>query len=208
MAVENLSMSRAAVKKIDLCWSCGTNIQGKDYFCHHCDAVLLWEPDNIFEVLNVEPGFDIDRTQVEKSYFELQRRLHPDNFIGLSPLEIQFSERHATAINKAYSAIKDPLQRAENLLIINGIKVPKDETICDSGLLMEIMEIRESLAEANSLPTIEKIANRVEQDMNESLNDLSNEFGDKRYSKALNSLLRLRYLQKILNDCFNKEHEC
>ena len=73
---------------------------------------------------------------------------------------------------------------------------------------MEILEIRESLEEAKTLIEIEKIANKVEQDMNQSLNDLSDEFAEKQYSKALNSLLRLRYLQKILDDCFHKEHEC
>ncbi len=208
-AVENPFMSNvAAIKMKDLCWSCKQEIYEKDYFCHYCDAVLPGETKNVFETLGVKPSFDIDRNKVEKLYFSLQQRLHPDNFIGLTPLEIQFSEQHSAAVNNAYTVIKDPLQRAENLLAVNGIKIPKDKSIQDADLLMEIMEVREKLAKSNGLTEIEKIANAVEQDFNQYLNELSDEFANNNFIKACKILTRLIYLQKILDECFQKEREC
>jgi len=64
--------------------------------------------------------------------------------------ELDYAQLQSSVINKAYHTLKDPLSRAQYLLKEQGIQVNEGDSLSDPELLMEVMEFREELEEAQS----------------------------------------------------------
>ena len=69
-------------------------------------------------MLGMTPSFDVDPADLERRYFERQRRFHPDRFAGKPERERQYSMQHAANLNDAYRTLGDPARRAEHLLAL------------------------------------------------------------------------------------------
>src|SRR5258708_3872279 len=78
-----------------------------------------------FRRLGLERGFALDPAEVERRYFALQRRLHPDRFATRGPRERALSQSQASSLNAAYETLMDPLRRASYLLAPEGIAVDR-----------------------------------------------------------------------------------
>ncbi len=63
-----------------------------------------------------KPSFDVDVTELERTYKAMQRRLHPDKFSTANPKERAHSEDQAALVNQAYSTLRTPLARARYLV--------------------------------------------------------------------------------------------
>ena len=108
-----------------------------------------------FDTLGLEPTLDLDVSTLEQRYRDLQRQLHPDKFAQSSTGIKRESLMRAVNVTDAYRALKDPLKRAEILLARHGAKVSEREPV-DPEFLMEVMELREALAEAKKQRNLEK----------------------------------------------------
>jgi molecular chaperone HscB len=53
--------------------------------------------------------------------------------------------------------LKEPLARAQYMLALNGVEVSESESLEDPELLMEVMEVREQMEEAETEEDIEKL---------------------------------------------------
>jgi molecular chaperone HscB len=150
----------------------------------------------------LEPGFDLDLDLIEKRYLGFQRAIHPDRFASKPARERAFAEAQAVALNEAYETLKDPLRRAAYLLSLKGIdaSVSKDETVRDPELLMEAMEAREALMEANSIAKLEKLQAKAGADAIAILSDLSKAFAGDDLGEANRLTTRLKYLRKYLDE--------
>ena len=102
-------------------------------------------------------------------------------------------------INEAYKTLQSPLLRAQYLLSLRGIDVGGDEAarVEDAGLLMEVMEAREAIEEAESEEEV-----RVLQDVNEgrierSVRVLEEAFRRDDVEGAGREAVRLRYWVNI-----------
>ncbi len=184
------------------CWSCRGPAGARDRFCPTCG--LVQEPAAIdhFARLDLDPRFDLDTAEIERRYFALQRQFHPDRFAAKSAKERALSLRHATALNEAYRVLKDPLARAEHLLALAGRAMRADgaETVSDPGLLMEAMETREELAEAESVAAVDAVLAKSRA----AASDLEAAFG-RAYAAgdlaaASKAALALRYRMKLIDE--------
>src|SRR5690606_25069613 len=101
------------------------------------------------DVLALRPSFDLDTNELERRYRELQRQLHPDKFAQSSSSERRASLARAVTVNDAYRALRDELKRGE-LVLARLDKAARTGEVQDPELLMEVMELRESLAEAKA----------------------------------------------------------
>ena len=78
------------------------------------------------------------------------------------------AEGASARINEAYKTLQNPLLRAQYILSLRGIDVAEDETakVDDAELLMEVLETREVIEEAESeedlIPLKEGNEKRVE----------------------------------------------
>jgi molecular chaperone HscB len=119
------------------------------------------------------------------------------------------------SVNDAYRALKDPLKRAEILLARHGAKVP-ERAPADPALLMEVMELREALAEAKAerdLAKAHRLAGSVQamedaalSTLRKALHELTQgvEHGREHAQKALG---RLRYFRRFHDEVARFEEE-
>lgn len=70
-----------------------------------------------FTLLGMPNCFDIDKQQLVTRYQDMQRQYHPDRFAGKSDKEQVQAISFASTINQAYQTLKNPLSRAEYILI-------------------------------------------------------------------------------------------
>jgi molecular chaperone HscB len=171
-------------------------------FCHTCGAIQPPGQLDRFRRLGLDPDFDLDLDLVEKRYLGFQRAIHPDRFASKPARERAFAEAQAVALNEAYETLKDPLRRAAYLLGLKGVDaaVSKDETVRDPELLMEAMEAREALTEANSIAKLEKLQAKAGADAIATLSDLSKAFAGDDLREANRLTTRLKYLRKYLDE--------
>jgi molecular chaperone HscB len=153
-----------------ICWSCEKDA-GDGATCAACGAIQ--PPDRTadrFAVLGAPRRFGVDLDAVERRYKELTRVLHPDRFARADPRARRASLARSVQLNEAWRTVKDPVRRAEYLLSLQGIEVGGEEgTVRRDGdrkervpvppaLLMEVMELREGLAEARAAGDVARVS--------------------------------------------------
>lgn len=110
-----------------------------------------------FALLGVEPAFEIDLDALERAYFARSKELHPDRVATASAAERVAQLTRSRALNDAYQLLKKPVARAEYLLARAGVTIGDNERL-DPAFLMEILELREELAEARAANQSAKVA--------------------------------------------------
>ena len=101
-----------------------------------------------FELFELPVSFDVDLSQLNQRYRELQRVVHPDKFVNASDRERLLSVEKAALINEAYQILKTPQRRARYMLELQGISFDDEKDIAlDPAFLMEQIELREALSE-------------------------------------------------------------
>ncbi|MBT3395739.1 MAG: Fe-S protein assembly co-chaperone HscB [Alphaproteobacteria bacterium] len=189
----------AGKTSIAQCWSCQGPVAQGQSFCPTCQAIQPPGNPEHFAQLAMEPTFDVDLAQLEQNYFRLQRTFHPDSFAAKSAKEQEFSLRHTTNLNDALKTLKSPVLRAEYLLQMRGAPAAggPEKTVNDEGILMEAMETREALAEADSPSDVEAIVAVAQAGILDCTTDLSVAFADGDLTAASALTLRLTYLFKL-----------
>jgi molecular chaperone HscB len=109
---------------------------------------------NHFEVFGLPRRLGIDTAALQRRFYELSRRHHPDFHHGASP-EAQAAALDASArLNAAYRTLRDPIARIEYLVgLEEGRDAPEGATVkpkAPPALLAEMFEIQEALAEAKA----------------------------------------------------------
>ena len=67
---------------------------------------------NHFDLFGLAPAFALESEALERSYREIQSRVHPDRFAHAGDAERRASLQWTTRVNEAYRTLKDPVQRA------------------------------------------------------------------------------------------------
>lgn len=152
--------------------------------------------------LGLMRAFDLEPDLLQKQYFGFQRRLHPDRFATRTPKERALSQQQATALNEAYEVLKDPMRRAAYLLRLAGRVVNVDETatVSDPVLLMEAMEMREALEEAETAEEVTALAAKAEAEVQGCVAKLSKAFAEDDLDAAGALTTRLKYLGKLAEE--------
>lgn len=194
--------NRAASVGLAPCWSCKGPVATQALFCHTCGAIQPPGQIDHFRRLGLEPEFDLDLDLMEKRYLGFQRAIHPDRFASKPAKERALAEAQSVSLNEAYETLKDPLRRAAYLLGLRGVSasVDRDETMRDPELLMEVMEAREALTEAESVAAIETLQVKAGADALNVLADLAKAFADDDLTRANILTTRLKYLRKYLEE--------
>ena len=104
---------------------------------------------NHFELFGLAPAFALEAEALERSYRDIQSKVHPDRFAHAGDAERRASLQWTTRVNEAYRTLKDPLQRAKHLLELRGVDVAfETNTAMPADFLVQQMALRESLEEA------------------------------------------------------------
>ncbi len=157
-----------------------------------------------FELLGVEPRFDLDLGALEERHRVLSGTLHPDRYAGKPPAERRMALDKAIQVNEAWRMLRDPVRRAEALLSLRGLMVEENqEPKPPPALLMEMMEIREALAEAKhsgDLGRIGALGHDMRARERDVLSRLSKAFDDDDNDALLPLLGELRYIRRFFEE--------
>ena len=101
------------------CWSCG--VMCAEHFCASCGKVQPPAPVDYFTFFGLPPKLNLDISALEKDFYALSRRLHPDLSARASRREQEWSLEQSSLLNDAYRTLRDPIKRTEYLLHLEGI---------------------------------------------------------------------------------------
>jgi len=76
-----------------------------------------------FTIFSLPAHLVIDLPALEKSFYSLSRRLHPDRFAARSAEEQDAALAESSRLNDAYRTLKDPIARTEYLLKLEGVEL-------------------------------------------------------------------------------------
>lgn len=148
--------------------------------------------------------FAIDTTALKREFLQLQGRAHPD----LHPPENKIKAQALSArINEAYKILQNPLLRAQYLLSLRGIEVAEDETakVDDPELLMEVLDARERIEEAESEEDLVEMKTENEERIRLSVKILEDAFEKDDVETAKSESVKLRYWINIKESLDNWE---
>ncbi len=101
------------------CWSCGS--MRAAHFCESCGKVQPPVPVDYFTFFALPPKLNVDVPALEKSFYELSRKLHPDLNARAGSREQEWSLEQSSLLNDAYRTLRDPIKRTEYLLHLEGV---------------------------------------------------------------------------------------
>ena len=135
------------------CWSCATPLRLAELFCGACGRIQPLSAEvNYFEVFALPRKLRLDTATLEREFYRLSRRLHPDVYARASQQEQDWSLTNSSLLNDAYRTLKDPVKRTEYLLKLEGIVSAdqggtKREDRVPADLLEEVFELNMQLDE-------------------------------------------------------------
>ena len=157
---------------------------------------------NHFELFGLAPAYALQPEALEKSYREIQARVHPDRYAHAGDAERRASLQWTTRVNEAYRTLKDPVQRARHLLELHGVDVAfETNTAMPSDFLMQQMELRESVEEAvgkkdpSSLDALRHDLRKARQSLEKQIAETIDSRKD--YKGAAGLVRKLQFLDKL-----------
>ena len=79
--------------------------------------------DTCFSIFSLPQHLVIDTAALEKSFYALSRKLHPDRFAARPAAEQEAALAESSRLNDAYRTLRDPIARTEYLLKLEGIEL-------------------------------------------------------------------------------------
>ena len=117
-----------------------------------------------FELFGVPQRFAQERNVLDARWKELQREAHPDRFAAQGAAAQRIAMQWSVRINEAYQRLKDPLRRAAYLCELHGAPIrAEDNTAMPAEFLMQQMQWREDLEDADSAAAVDALEAQVQQ---------------------------------------------
>jgi molecular chaperone HscB len=120
-------------------------------------------PVDYFSFFGMPRKLNIDVARLEREFYELSRKLHPDLNARADKREQEWSLEQSSLLNDAYRTLKDPIKRTQYLLGLEGIELEEQsktatekarasgkvkKQIVPPDLLEEVFELNMQLEEA------------------------------------------------------------
>lgn len=157
---------------------------------------------NDFELFELPLAFALDRAQLDERWKTLQREVHPDRHAAADAQTQRQAMQWSVRINEAYQRLKDPLQRAAYLCELHGAPIQaENNTAMPPAFLMQQMEWREALEDADSAGAVENLADEVAASRRRMLAELQQVADVQRDWPALAGKVRaLMFIERFARD--------
>ncbi len=160
---------------------------------------------NYFQLFGIEVFFDVDLNLLSQTYQNLQKAVHPDRFVQASSQEQLLAVQKSAEINDAYQILKQPLKRAEYLLILRGVDMPNEQkSFSDTAFLMQQIELREMLEDVKFSADVDTALSNAQQVLTQEYQQLLNltreqilENNAAANALACDNLRKLKFYQKL-----------
>jgi molecular chaperone HscB len=160
----------------------------KNYFCGM----------NYFELFDLPVSIRVDKTQLAKKYFELQKQNHPDFFTQASEGEQADALEKSATLNKALKTLKSEDETLKYILIEKGILQEDEKYQLPPNFLMEVMDLNEDLGE-HSKQQIETFEDTIYADVQNLIEHYNNEaITTQQLANLKEYYFKKKYLKRIL----------
>ena len=92
-------------------------------FCANCGKLQPYTPSDYFAFFGLPRRFQLDTAALEKQFYRLSRKFHPDLYARASADEQRWSLEKSSVLNDAWRTLRDPLERTEYMLGLAGIRL-------------------------------------------------------------------------------------
>jgi molecular chaperone HscB len=155
-----------------------------------------------FELFGLEQRFAQDGAVLAARWKDLQRQAHPDKFTAQGAAAQRIAMQWSVRINEAYQRLKNPLKRAAYLCELHGAPVnAENNTAMPGAFLMQQMEWREELDDAESTEDLEKISlqcRQAEREVLQKIEQLLDQSQD--YPAAVAQVRALMFIERFTSD--------
>lgn len=124
MATEThaLDMNKA-VEGARQCWLCSAAVPMNAHFCESCGKVQPPTTSDYFSFFALPRKLNLDVAGLEREFYRLSRKLHPDVYARATGQEQEWSLEKSSQLNDAYRTLKDPISRTQYLLKLEGVQL-------------------------------------------------------------------------------------
>lgn len=152
-----------------------------------------------FRLLGVPMQFTQDLPVLEARWKELQRQVHPDRFAAQGAAAQRVAVQWSVRINEAYRRLRDPLQRAAYLCELHNTPVQaEDNTAMPTVFLMQQMELREQLDEADTPAALQALRDEVAALREQTLEQIARHIdGQQDWGAAAQAVRALMFMEKL-----------
>ena len=163
------------------CWSCGA--MRAAHYCQECGKVQPPVPVDYFTFFGLPYKLNLDTTQLEREFYALSRKLHPDTNARSDAPEQEWSLEKTSQLNDAYRTLKDPVSRTEYLLRLQGVQLEEQskaateearrtgsakKQVVPPGLLEEVFELNMQLEELRMNKKMGEADPTLEQELHDT----------------------------------------
>jgi len=154
---------------------------------------------NHFELFGLTPAFALQGDALERSYRDIQSKVHPDRFAHAGDAERRASLQWTTRVNEAYRTLKDPVQRARHILELHGVDVAfETNTAMPPEFLMQQMELRETLEEAKDAAALDALRTDLRKQKQVLQTAIADAIDSRKDYNAASGLVRkLQFLDRL-----------
>ncbi len=79
--------------------------------------------NSYFSLFQLPQHLHLDATALEKQFYALSRKLHPDRFASKPVAEQEAALAQSSRLNDAYRTLKNPISRTQYLLKLEGVEL-------------------------------------------------------------------------------------
>ncbi|TCV28283.1 co-chaperone HscB [Vibrio crassostreae] len=160
---------------------------------------------NHFELFGLPLQFQLDGSLLSSQFRDLQRQFHPDKFATASERDRLLAVQKAAQINDAYQVLKNPISRAEYLLVQHGEDIRgEQQTMQDPMFLMEQMELREELEgitdSSDPEDALFAFEGKVSKMYKQQLSAIQQELDSEAWLEAADRVRKLKFIAKLKNE--------
>ncbi|WP_210473777.1 co-chaperone HscB [Vibrio crassostreae] len=160
---------------------------------------------NHFELFGLPLQFQLDGSLLSSQFRDLQRQFHPDKFAIASERDRLLAVQKAAQINDAYQVLKNPISRAEYLLVQHGEDIRgEQQTMQDPMFLMEQMELREELEDiadsSDPEDALFAFEGKVSKMYKQQLSAIQQELDSEAWLEAADRVRKLKFIAKLKNE--------
>ena len=157
---------------------------------------------NDFELFGEPEQFAQEAAPLAERWKALQKAAHPDRFASQGSAAQRVAMQWSVRINEAYQRLKDPLKRAAYLCELARVPVAAhSNTAMPADFLMQQMEWREALDDADDAGALQSLAGEVEQARRDALQQVTSAIDEQQDMPAAAALVRrMMFIQKFAQE--------
>lgn len=166
-----------------------------------------------FAFFGLDRRLNLDSAELQRRFYDLSRRYHPDRFARKSAAEQQSALDATALLNDAYRILRDPVHRAEYLLKREGLDGGEQQSKdVPPELLEEVFELNMALEEVREgdescRPQLEQAQTKFTAMLVKNDAEIHQQFEsyDLSHSRAdlltlRNALHRRRYIRNLITE--------